>query len=193
MNRPVRAMIRTARFFVLCIAAACVQRAVAEEVQSGPAADATVPPLTVSALESGGGFEQLDVAATAAQKPLVCVLIRGDRWDRPVARMLSVLDSKLRESSAQARIVAVWLTSDVSAARDYLPRVAQSLQPQHTSYAVFEEPGGVPEGWGVSDDAQVTVAILHGGKVARAFGLVSANENDVAKIGEALRSAVAAH
>ncbi|MBN8627310.1 MAG: hypothetical protein J0M17_17670 [Planctomycetes bacterium] len=146
-------------------------------------------PLSVELLQPSGAYEVVDVAATAQEKPIVYVLIPSSRWDRPVARFLKTLDDKLPDASATAEVRAVWLTGEIEATKEYLPKVVQSLQFQRTTLGAFNDDSG-PEGWQPGGEAQALVVVARHGKAAARFVFGSINETDVPQVTDALTKAL---
>ena len=156
---------------------------------AGPEVGRKLSPLKVEVLQAGGGYMADDIATAAAEKPVVYLLVPAKKWDRPVARFMKTLDDKLASFSATAIVHAVWLTADVGASKEYLPRAAQSLQFKNVSLAVFSDESG-PEGWQPAGDGQLTVVVANKGRVASTFSFASVNETDVPKVGEAITKAL---
>src|SRR5688572_6354823 len=64
----------------------------------GPAVGAKVPKLEIDVMQAGGDFQKSDAAKPAAETPTVFLFVKSDKWDRPVARFMKVLDGKLRDA-----------------------------------------------------------------------------------------------
>jgi hypothetical protein len=119
---------------VLIAASTCFARA---EVKSGPPAGGAVPELKVFVASGEQSGNEVHYPNRRADKPTVYILVSAEHWDRPVARFIKSIDKGLPEASAQAAAVVVWLTDKPDEAKDYLPKVQQSLQLQTTSLTVF--------------------------------------------------------
>ena len=145
--------------------------------------------LRAEVLQPNGEYAESELVAESQEKPVVYLLIPATRWDRPIARFLKTLDEKLPGSSAKAEVRAVWLTADAAATREYLQRVAQSLQLQRTSLALVADEAG-PAGWQVAGGVQLAVVVAYHGKVVAATELGSANETDVPPVVEAVAKAL---
>ncbi|MBA4016628.1 MAG: hypothetical protein C0483_05520 [Pirellula sp.] len=165
--------------------ALCTTPLTADDVAIGT----TAKPLNVELLQADGSYAQIDAAQAAAAKPVVYLLIPSARWDRPVARFLKTLDEKLSGYSATAEIRAIWLSAEVDATKEYLPRVQQSLQLQKSSLGVFADAEG-PEGWQPGNDVQLVAIVGYRGKIAARFAFGSVNETDVQQVGEALANSL---
>lgn len=163
------------------ILAFCATQLSADDVAIG----ATVKPLNIELLQSDGSYTQINAAMAATDKPIVYLLVPAARWDRPVARFLKTLDDKLSGYSAMAEIRAVWLSADLDATKEYLPRVQQSLQLQKSGLGVFADAEG-PDGWQLGGDVQMVAIVVHRGKIAARFSFGSVNETDVPQVGEAI-------
>src|SRR5437762_473433 len=55
-------------------------------------------------------------------EPTVFVFVQQAHWNRPTARLLKELDTKGKEANDKAAVVAVWLTEQPDAAKEYLPK-----------------------------------------------------------------------
>jgi hypothetical protein len=156
---------------------------------AGPEVGKALEPLKVEVLQAGGEYAVRDIAADAKEKPVVYLLVVAKKWDRPVARFVKTLDDKLAGYSAAAEIQAVWLTPDLNATKEYLPRVAQSLKFQNVGLSVFSDEAG-PEGWQPASDAQLAVVVANKGRISATFSFASVNETDVPQVGEAIKKAL---
>src|SRR4051794_38706989 len=103
------------------------------EVDSGPAVGEKVPELKVLPLTGPLEGKEPDYAAERKGKPTVYLLIPADRFARPIARFMKTLDGKVKEAGDGAYVVAVWLTEDQNATKEYLPKVQKSLQLDNTA------------------------------------------------------------
>jgi hypothetical protein len=164
-----------------------VTLAVRADVNSGPAAGEQLAALKVYAATGEHKEKELDYRAERKDKPTVYVFV--NQWDRPAARFLKVLDGEIRKDADDAAAVAVWLTDDADATKEYLPKAQQSLQLENTALALHAGKNG-PDGWGLNDLAHLTVVVARGGKASASIAFVSVNETDVPKVREALRKAV---
>lgn len=183
-------MPRCAPVVFLFSTAALVATVRSAAVAAGPTVDAPVPPLNAQVMQADGRFEDANLTAAIGAKPAVLLFVNARRWDRPVARFVKTLDTKLREFSATAEVKMVWPVEDVEATRDYLPRAARSLQLQHTASAVLRDDGSGPAGWNLTTDATLTAVVVHRGKTSAVRVFDSINETDVDGVGELLRQAL---
>jgi hypothetical protein len=177
------AMLRVAVPLVSLLAVAA-----AAQITSGPNVGEASPALKVFAATGSHAGKELNYTTERGEKPTVFVLIR--EFDRPVGRFLKVLDGAVREDSAQAEVVAVWLTDKQEETRTYLPRVQMSIKLEATAFTVFPGDKNGPENWNVNPDARVTVAVANKGKVTATFGYASVNETDVGEVRMALKKAL---
>jgi len=122
-------------------------------------------------------------------EPTVFVFVQQAHWTRPMARLLKELDTKGKETNDKAAVVAVWLTEQPDAAKEYLPKAQMSLNFVNTSLGVFEGDKSGPNNWGINPDAHCTVVVTHKGKVVESIALESVNERDAQKVVEALKKA----
>jgi len=157
---------------------------------AGPTVGGAVPPLKVQAMTSDGQYEEADAAKSAADKPVVYLLVQHSKWDRPIARFLKVLDDKIRDTSATATAYDVFLSTDGEHVKEYLPRANQSLKFQNSTLASYTDDGNGPADWNVNGDDSLTVVVANKGKIAATFSYVSTNETDVPAVLEALSKAL---
>jgi hypothetical protein len=154
---------------------------------SGPPVGKEPPPLKVYDVTGPHKEMELDYVADRKEKPRVFILVRV--WDRPVARFLKRLDTALAEENTETLLVAVWLTDEKEATKQYLPRAQQSLQLQKTALTLFPGDKAGPDGWNVNPEARVTVVVVGPQKVAATFGYDAINETDVPAVREAIKKA----
>lgn len=157
------------------------------DVDSGPAVGDKLPELKIAVLTSPLEGKEIDQVAERKGKATIYLLVSGERFARPVARFMKTLDGKMKDAGDDAHIVAVWLTDDQDKTKEYLPKVQQSLQLDKTSLAVHPGTKGGPTGWGVNDEAHLTVVVGDGEKVAARWGFVSVNETNVPDVLEAFK------
>ncbi len=160
-----------------------------EELATGPAAGA-VPELKVFDTTGPNTGSEVDYAADRKGKPTVYVFIAADKWDRPVARFLKVLDTEIAKDSDDAYLVAVWLTDDVEKTKTYLPKAQQSITLGRTALTCFTGDKSGPKDWNIHPDAHLTAVVSNDGKVVQNFGYRSVNETDVPAVREALQKAL---
>src|SRR5262245_21988441 len=98
------------------------------QLNSGPDVGSNVAPLRVAVITGNDAGEELDVAARRGAMPTIYIFIQAEKWDRPLARFLRVLDDELRKDRSDVAVIATWLTGDVEGAKDYLPKAQQSIQ-----------------------------------------------------------------
>ena len=159
-----------------------------QDLASGPDKGKAVPALRVFDATGQHEGKEVDYAADRKGKPTIYVLVRADRWDRPMARFLRKLDEAVRKEG-DTRVVAVWLTDDAEKTKKYLPVAQQSLQFERTALTCFTGGKDGPKGWGVNADAHLTAVVANKGKVAATFGFRSLNETDVPGVRDALKKA----
>jgi hypothetical protein len=173
---------------LVCAAAALTARpALADKVESGPAAGIAVPALTVYDATGPHADKELNYAADRKDKPTVYLFVVADKWDRPTARFLKKLDDAIAKH-ADARAIAVWLTDDVDATKRYLPLAQQSLSFQSTALTCYPAAKKTPDGWGLNLEAGVTAVVADKGKVTASQAFRSATEADVAAVVKAFEA-----
>lgn len=157
------------------------------QLQSGPSVGNSVEALKAVAATGDAAGREVDFADERKQQPTIYIFIAADKWDRPVARFLKTLDTRLSNDHKDARIVAVWLTDDVEQTKDYLPKAQQSLKLTQTTLAVYPGNKNGPEGWGINPDAHLTAVVAQDRKVRASFGFRSVNETDVPRVFQELK------
>jgi hypothetical protein len=171
---------------VLLLAAALV----AADVESGPKAGEKVGPLKVFAVTGPVEGKEVNYAAERKDAPTVYLFVNAEKFSRPMARFLKTLDGKLGDVSDDAEAVAVWVGGDAGKNKEYLPRAQTSLKFDKTALTAFAGGAGGPNGWGVNNDAHLTVVLANKGKVVKSFAFVSVNATDVRPVLAAFRKAV---
>lgn len=164
----------------------------AQDIASGPEKDKAVPALTVYDATGEHKEKALDYVAARKDKPTIYLLVRADKFDRPMNRFMKTLDDALVKDFKDVYVVAVWLTDDVDKTKEFLPRVQQSVSYQQTALTCFT--GDVKEGpknWNVNNDAHITAVVASKGKVKATFGYNTINETDVKAVIAALKKATA--
>jgi hypothetical protein len=159
------------------------------DVDSGPPVGEKIPALKVLHVVGENEGNEADATADRGEKPTLYLFVRTDRWTRPVARTMKVLDEKANKESDDVRLVAVWLTDDKEKTKEYLPRAQQSLKMERTILALHADLSTGPENWGINSDADLTVVVTANRKVAARFGFVSPNEKVVEDVLKALKKA----
>jgi hypothetical protein len=159
------------------------------DVDSGPTVGEKIPPLKLLHVVGDNEGNEVDATADRAEKPTIFVFVRTDRWTRPVARTIKVLDEKANTENDDVRLFAVWLTDDKGKTKEYLPRAQQSLRLERTALLLHPDLNTGPEHWGINSDADLTVVVTANKKVSARFGFVSPNEKVVADVLKALKKA----
>src|SRR2546423_14827793 len=78
------------------------------QTNSGPASGSPIEPLKVLAVTGDDAGQELDFAAKRAGKPTLYVFVQADKFDRPLARFLAVLDKELSKDRPAVEVIAVW-------------------------------------------------------------------------------------
>ena len=165
---------------ILCCASAFA------DVTSGPEVGKPVEGFQVEAVVGDSAGQTVDPVAARGTKTTVYAFVPTDKWSRPCARFLKKLDGEIG-SVNEAKVVAVWLTADAQAAKDYLPKAQQSLSFTKTDLTVFKGDAAGPGTWGVNTDADVTVVVVKDGKATATFGFVSVNDTVVEQVMQAVK------
>ena len=174
------------RFVALVIAVVMSSSIAWADVASGPGEGNALEPLKVVVVAGESSGKELDFVAERKEKPTVFVLIVADKFSRPMARFIKVLDDKLKADRMDVDIVAVWLTDDVAKSKDYLPKAFESLKTNRTAWSVFPGEKTGPNNWGINPDADITVVVSDGVKAKFSKGYRSINETEVPKVFETL-------
>lgn len=156
------------------------------DLASGPGEGNALEPLKVVVVAGESSGKELDFVAERKDKPTVFVVVVADKFARPMARFIKVLDDKLKAERTDVDIVAVWLTDDVNKSKDYLPKAFMSLKTERTAWSVFPGEKTGPNNWGINPDADITVVVSDGAKAKFSKGYRSINETEVPKVFEAL-------
>jgi hypothetical protein len=181
---------RVQRWLATVVCLAPTSFAPAQDILSGPDKNAKVPPLKVFDATGMNKDKDIDYATERKDKPTIYLLVRADKFDRPMNRFMKGLDDVVKKESEEAYIVAVWLTDDVDKAKERLPAVQQSVQYENTALTIFTGGKDGPKDWNANADAHLTVVVANKGKVAKTFGYESVNETDVNAVRSAFKKAL---
>jgi len=152
------------------------------QTNSGPSTGSKIEPLKVFAVTGDDAGQELDFAAKHAGKPTAFIFIQADKWDRPLARFLKVLDQELDKDRRDVAVIAVWLTSDVEKTKEYLPRAQESIKLSQTVLAVYPGDKNGPQGWSINPGAHLTAIVAGDNRVIATFGFRSVNDLDVPNV-----------
>jgi hypothetical protein len=130
------------------------------DLKSGPAVGDKLAAVKVFAATGTHADKVVDYSALRDGKPTVYLFVSAERWDRPIARLIKTIDTSLPEASAQAEAVAVWLTDKADEAKEYLPKVQQSLRLQTTALTVFAGEKAGSADWNINGAAAITIAVV---------------------------------
>jgi hypothetical protein len=145
----------------------------------GPEVGKQVPSLKTVQIAGEQRGKEVNWKQESKDKPTIFIFIRSDKWDRPLARVLRLVDESVAQdrqnASPGAQVALIWVTKDVDKAKEYLPRVQQSIKLQASNWNVFEGELYDVEGWVLSGDSTINVIIAKENKIAwgRAFQNVS--------------------
>jgi hypothetical protein len=159
--------------------------ATAADVESGPKADAKVPELKATFATGTHEGKEIDIPSERKDEPTVYIFVTSSKFDRPVFRFIKELDGKLGETNEKAAAFAIWVGGDAEKHKDYLPKVSGSLKGVKTDLAWTTN--ATPEGWGLNDEATLTVVVVKAKKVSKVFAWRSVNEKDAAKVLEVVK------
>ncbi len=156
------------------------------DVASGPGEGNAVEKFKVTVVAGESSGKELDFVTERKDKPTIFVFVLADKFSRPMARFIKVLDDKLKADRTDVDIVAVWLTDDAAKSKDYLPKAFGSLKTERTAWSVFAGEKTGPNNLGINPDADITVVVSDGAKAKFSKGYLSINETEVPKVFEAL-------
>src|SRR5437899_1403811 len=100
----------------------------AQDVASGPDKGKAAPALAVFDATGPHKDKNVDYAKDRKGKATVYLLIQAEKFDRPMARFMKVLDQSIQKADIGGFVVAVWLTDDNDKTKNYLPLAQQSLK-----------------------------------------------------------------
>src|SRR5262245_36741414 len=83
------------------------------QVESGPAVKNKVERLKVAVATGDDAGKDVEFVGRRKGAATIYVFVQADKFDRPVARFLKVLDTELGKDRTDVHVVAVWLTDDV--------------------------------------------------------------------------------
>ena len=174
------------RFVALVIAVVLSSSSAWADVASGLGEGNTVEKFKVTVVAGESSGKELDFVTERKDKPTVFVFVSADKFSRPMARFIKVLDDKLKAERTDVDIVAVWLTDDVTKSKDYLPKAFESLKTSRTAWSVFAGEKTGPNNLGINPDADITVVVSDGAKAKFSKGYRSINDTEMPKVFEAL-------
>ncbi|MFT3882372.1 MAG: hypothetical protein QM703_22315 [Gemmatales bacterium] len=138
-----------------------------KEIVAGPELNKPIPSLKTLQIVGDQADKEIDWKETAKTKPTLIVFVRCDKWDRPVARVLKQLDDALvaaRNDLPDTHIAFVWISKDGERAREYLPKVQQSLKMQASSWNHFNGEVYDATGWQLSGDGALNIVLVKDNK-----------------------------
>lgn len=159
-----------------CFKLACVLGLALCQLDSGLPPEIALPALKVHSVTGESAGELVDFSKNRGEKPTLYFFLPSHRWSRPMARLLRELDNEIANRIDGAHICAVWLTTDITESKEYLPRAQMSLKLENTSLTVFDGNEYGPGEWGINTEKDVTVVLANGGKSIQSHSYVSANE-----------------
>jgi hypothetical protein len=145
-----------------------------KEILAGPELNKPIPSLKTLQIVGDHADMEIDWKETAQTKPTLIVFVRSDKWERPVARVLKQLDDALiaaRKDLPDAHVGIVWVSKDADKAKDYLPKVQQSIKLQASSWNHFNGEVYDASGWQLSGDGALNIVLVKDNKAiwGRAF------------------------
>jgi hypothetical protein len=178
----------TRKLTALAVFALVAAPAVAD-VESGPKAGEKVEKLKVHAVVGPIEDKEVDYAAERKDAPTVYLFVNAEKFDRPMARFMKVLDEKVGEAAEKSANVAVWVGGETDPTKTRLEAINKSLKFEKTALAVYTTDKAGPAGWGLNTDAHLTVVVANGGKVVKSFAYTTVNETDTQAVLAELKKA----
>src|SRR5262245_34565246 len=89
-----------------------------QDIKSGPDKGGKVPALSVFDVTGMHKDKTVDYAAERKDKPTIYLLVRADKFDRPMNRFVKTLDQTMKKDFADVYIVAVFLTDDLDKTKE---------------------------------------------------------------------------
>lgn len=158
------------------------------QLASGPREGDAVQVLKVLAATGDGAGAEIDASAPAREgKPAVLLFVQQSTFSRPIARFLRTLDEELSKRGDGTTATVIWLTDDIDAGREYLPRAQQSINLRATAWTIHPGDTSGPAEWGINADAHLTAVVVRDRKVAGSLAWRSLNETDVPAVLEKLK------
>jgi hypothetical protein len=154
------------------------------DVESGPKVDAKIAELKVTFVTGTNEKKEIDLAADRKDEPTVYFFVNTAKFDRPVYRFMKEVDSKLAETNEKAHGYAIWIAPPDDQKRRLTP-ISESAKFAKTDIGWIAK--ATPEGWGLNDDAHLTVVVAKKAKVAKVFAWKSVNETDAKAVLEAIK------
>jgi hypothetical protein len=170
------------RILLIALTACLMTSRAYADVDSGPKPGQKVPPLKVLSVVGDEENKEIDAAKLRAKKPTLYLFIRADRWTRPIAKTMKVLDESVDKLDGDIKVVAVWLTDDKEKTKQYLPRAQEILKFDATTLALHPDLTTGPEHWGLNSDSDLTVVVANEQRVIARFGFVAPNERVVSDV-----------
>lgn len=143
----------------------------------GPKPGSAAPALKVRAVATDAVG---DLMGDRKGAPTLVVLVRSDKFSRPMARGLKELDRESFRKNPEARVLMVFLARDTGMWRNRLVQVNKSLQLDNTTLGVTDE-DKLMNDWSASSDDALTVVVVTGGKVVRGFSFRDAASEEQAR------------
>jgi hypothetical protein len=157
---------------------------------AGPDLGKPVPALKVNQIVGSQAGKEVDGATGAKSEAVIYAFLRSDKWDRPVARVVRLLDEALvehRKSDPKCSLFIVWIGKDGERAREYLPKVQQSIKLQCSTWNHFDGEVYDVANWQLSGDGPLNIVIAKEGKCVWGRGYATINDDISKKVIEAFK------
>lgn len=161
------------------------------DIVAGPELYKPIPSLKTLQIVGDQADKEINWNETAKTKPHIIAFVRSDKWDRPVARVLKQLDDALitvRKDIPDVHLGIIWVSKDIERAKEYLPKVQQSIKLQASSWNHFNGEIYDTTGWQLSGDGALNIVIVKENKAAWGRSFSTMEESIVRKTISALKN-----
>ena len=180
-------MIRVSMIGLALVFTVAVTRA---DVESGPKAGEKIAELKVTNVVGEFEGKEVDFAKERKDAPTIYMFVNAEKFDRPMARLMKVLDGKIGDVDEKAKVVIVWVGGEEEAVKKRIPAINMSLKFEKSSLSMYTADKTGPNGWGLNSDAHLTVVVANKAKVEKSFAFTTVNETDEKDVTAALKKAV---
>ena len=162
-----------------------------KEIVAGPELNKPIPSLKTTQIVGEQADKEIDCKETAQTKPTLLVFVRSDKWDRPVARVLKQIDDAFiaeRKDHPDVHVGIIWVSKDAERAKEYLPKVQQSLKMQASSWNFYNGEVYDATGWQLSGDGSLNLVLVKNNKAVWGRAYSTMQEAIAKKVMKELKS-----
>ncbi|MCE9534519.1 MAG: hypothetical protein K8T89_25865, partial [Planctomycetes bacterium] len=175
------------RFFLPGVALLLVSSVLHADVTSGPKTGDKVEDFMVFGVTGLVEGKEVSYVKERKDEPTVYVFVQQENFSRLMSRFLKTLDTDVKESNPNVRIIIIFLTEKPDMTKEYLPKLQNSLSFAFSSLAVFMGEKTGPKRWEINTDAHLTAVVVSKGKVAASLAYKDIDAPDISKIKDALK------